>query len=108
MPAKTPPPVPPTIAHLRAMGLAGLSVTCGNADCQHSTDMRFDDLGLPDETPFPEIAKLRRFTCSACGSGRVHLMPDWRGHRAMAGGGRLRRYDDRRRRCQRERRDLTE
>jgi hypothetical protein len=61
------------------MGLTGLSVTCGGADCQHTTDLRFDDLKLPDETAFPNIKKLRRFTCSVCGSGRVTLMPDWSG-----------------------------
>ena len=86
MPAKTPPPIPPTIAHLRSMGLTGLSVTCGGADCQHSTDLRFDDLKLPDETAFPQIVKLRRFACKACGSGRVSLMPDLRGHRAKGSG----------------------
>jgi hypothetical protein len=74
MPAKTPPPTPPTIAHLRAMGLTGLSVTCGRADCHHAVDLRFDALGQADETLFAEIVQRRRFTCTRCGSGRVHLM----------------------------------
>jgi hypothetical protein len=47
---------------------------------------RFDDLKLPDETAFPNIKKLRRFTCSVCGSGRVSLMPDWRGQLAQGRG----------------------
>jgi hypothetical protein len=80
------PPIPPTISNLRAIGLTGLSVTCGGADCQHSIDMKFDDLKVPDETPFPQIVKLRGFTCSVCGSWRVTAMPDWRMHRAHGAG----------------------
>jgi hypothetical protein len=68
------------------MGLTGLTVTCSGAECQHSTDMRFDDLGLADDVAFPEIKKLKRFTCPVCGSGRVTAMPDWTGHRAKGTG----------------------
>jgi hypothetical protein len=80
------PPEPPTIGHLRSMGLIGLSVTCRGVDCQRATDLRFDAIKLPDETPFPDIKKLRRFTCSIWGSGQVTLMPDWRGQRAHGAG----------------------
>jgi len=30
---------------------------------------------------FPNIARVRRFVCSACGSRRFEVSPDWRGHR---------------------------
>ena len=76
------PPIPPTIGHLRSMGLTGLTVTCSGVECHHAVDMRFDDLGLAEEVEFPQIVTLKRFWCSRCGSDRVTLMPDWRGQRA--------------------------
>jgi hypothetical protein len=44
----------------------------------------FEAIKLAPETPFPNIAK--RFVCSACGSGRVDVSPDWRGHEAFGDG----------------------
>ena len=34
----------------------------------------------------PAIAKARRFVCAACGSRRVDVSPDWRGHSAAGMG----------------------
>ncbi len=39
-------------------------------------------IGLAPETPFPNISKLKRFVCSACGSRRDDVSPEWRGHKA--------------------------
>jgi hypothetical protein len=47
----------------------------------------FDAIGLPDETPFPDIGRARRFRCMACGSGDSVVVPDWRGYRAPGMGG---------------------
>jgi hypothetical protein len=62
--AKTPPA--PTIASLKAQGLTGVSPVCRG--CHHSAPVAFDVIGLPDETPFPEIGHARRFRCSTCGA----------------------------------------
>jgi C4-type Zn-finger protein len=80
-------PNPPTIAHLQSDGVAGAWVTCHNPVCLHSTPMSFNAIGLAPETPFPAIARMRRFVCAACGSRRVDVTPDWRG-RSAAGIGR--------------------
>jgi hypothetical protein len=67
------------------MGLEGAYVTCRG--CQQSKPVTFDLIGLPDETFFPDIAKLRRFKCEGCGSRVFVLTPDWRGMRAPGAGG---------------------
>jgi len=78
-------PNPPTIAKLRAMGVAGAYVTCRG--CQRSKPVAFDLLKLPPETFFPDIVKLRRFACRDCGSRIAVLTPDWRGMRTPGAGG---------------------
>jgi hypothetical protein len=80
----TEPPNPPTIAHLKAMGVEGVDVTC--RDCQRSKPLSFDVIVLPDETLFPDIVKLRRFMCEGCGSNRAVVTPDWRGMNAPGNG----------------------
>ncbi len=77
---------PPTIAHLRSHGLAGLFVTCANAACLHSAPLSFAALGLDDHVEFPSIARRRRFVCTQCGARTVNIMPDWRAHRAVGRG----------------------
>jgi hypothetical protein len=76
-------PVPPTITQLQSQGVAGAWVTCCNPNCLCSTPVTFEAIKLAPETPFPNIARLKRFVCSACGSGRVDVLPDWRGHEAF-------------------------
>jgi hypothetical protein len=78
------PPNPPTIADLKSMGVEGVDVTC--RDCQRSKSLPFDRIALPDETPFPDIAKLRRFRCDGCGSSKAFVTPDWRGMNAPGAG----------------------
>ncbi len=45
----------------------------------------FDAIGLPGNTPFPEIAIRRTWRCTRCGSNEVTVMPNWSDPR---GGGR--------------------
>jgi hypothetical protein len=75
---------PPTIAHLKAQGLTGVCPVC--RACQHSDAVAFDAIGLPEETLFPDIARTRRFRCSACGARDCAVVPDWRGYRASGMG----------------------
>src|SRR5208283_4918921 len=63
-------PNPPTIAHLQSDGVNGAWVTCRNPVCLRSTPVSFKAIGLAPETPFPAIARTRRFVCAACGSSR--------------------------------------
>jgi hypothetical protein len=76
---------PPTIAHLSASGVAGVFILC--LDCRRSTDLPFERLGLPDQTLFPDIVRLRRFRCEGCGGRRAAVTPDWRGYKASGMGG---------------------
>jgi hypothetical protein len=66
---------PPTIAHLKAQGLTSVCPVC--RACQHSGAVAFDALRLPDETPFPDIGRARRFRCSACGARDCAVAPNW-------------------------------
>jgi hypothetical protein len=56
------------------MGVEGIEVMC--RDCRRSAALSFDVITLPDETPFPEIVKLRRFRCEGCGSNKAVVTPD--------------------------------
>jgi hypothetical protein len=84
--AETPPIPPPTIGHMKMLGLAGVWVTCTRDRCHRDVALGFDQLGLPDDLPFPEIGARRRFVCSACGSKAVSVTPDWREYRARGMG----------------------
>jgi len=75
-----------TIAHLQSDGVAGAWVTCRNPVSLRSTPLSFKAIGLAPETPFPIIAGARRFVCAGCGSRRIDVSPDWRGHRAAGMG----------------------
>jgi hypothetical protein len=60
-PRRSPGP-PPAIASLRREGLRALLVRCLGSDCYRPlVGIEFDALGLPEETPFPEIKTLCRF-----------------------------------------------
>lgn len=81
------PPKPPTIANLKAQGVVGFSITCNYRPCFHSAVVSFDAAGVEDAEEFPAIPARRRFVCSKCGGRSVHIMPDWRTHRAHGVGG---------------------
>jgi hypothetical protein len=75
---------PPTIASLSASGVAGVHVLC--QDCRRSTALPFGRLGLPVQTLFPAIIRLRRFRCEGCGGNRAAVTPDWREYKAPGMG----------------------
>ncbi|MBG0796809.1 hypothetical protein IYX23_03740 [Methylocystis sp. L43] len=77
-------PAPPTIADLRAEGVAGAWVWCTGLRCTHHRKVAFDAMRTAPWTPFIALARSRRFVCSACGSRDVHLMPDWPRYRALS------------------------
>ena len=69
---------PPTIGFLRQEnGIRGVRVYCAGLNCGRMQAITFNELGLPDETPFPEIARRRRWFCVGCRSRQVTCMPDW-------------------------------
>ena len=68
------------IAGLQSQGVNGAWVTCHNPACLRSTPVSFT------ATPFPAVAKARRFVCATCGSRRVNMTLDWRMHRAPGTG----------------------
>lgn len=75
---------PPTIGALKTLGVTGVLPLC--RDCKHGGAVAFDALGLPDDTPFPQVLGLRRFRCQNCGSRDCHVTPDWRNYRASGMG----------------------
>ena len=74
---------PPTIAYLRTQGVVGARVSCRNADCGRAVTVPFDKIGLPEDTPFPQIARLRKWVCQQCKGRQVSVMPDWRNSQAV-------------------------
>lgn len=84
--AKREPIAAPTIGHLREQGLTATRVFCASIWCGHMVLVAFDDLGLSDRTPFPEIKMHRGWSCERCGGRKVSVMPDWRDpHQPQAG-----------------------
>lgn len=69
----THPGQPPMIAHLSAQGVTGALVSCSK--CQRSKALTWEQIGLPGQTEFPQIARLKQFTCSGCGSQDISIMP---------------------------------
>jgi hypothetical protein len=66
------------------MGVTGPVISCEG--CGRMNILTWDNLNLDDTTPFPDVARLKRFACSACGSKSVRVMPDWSGYRPQRGG----------------------
>ena len=64
------PAPPPTLGMLRAQGVTRFRVSCTEVNCGHGADLMLDTLGLSDDTPFPSIARWRRWKCSHCGSAK--------------------------------------
>lgn len=74
----------PTIADLRARGHTGARIVC--LACHDSQIVAWDDIGLSDATPVPDIALHRGFACRACGSRDVAAAPIWSGKPSDAPG----------------------
>ena len=74
---------PPTIAYLRSQGVSGARVSCRNAECGSSVTVPFDKIALPEDTPFPQIARVRKWVCAKCKGRQVSVMPDWRDPRTV-------------------------
>lgn len=75
---------PPTILDLKTMGVTGAVVSC--TGCGRMNVIAWDGLRLADDTPFPDVSRLKRFACAGCGSKSVGVMPDWAGYRPQGGG----------------------
>ena len=78
----------PTIGHNRPMGLVALQAECllYCGGCGHSGRVRYDDLGLADDTVFLEIPWLVRLVCSRCGIRSFEISPDWTDFAAYGNG----------------------
>ena len=74
---------PPDIAYLRRQGVVGARISCKGEHCGRTVTVPFDKIGLPEDTPFPQIARLRKWVCQKCGSREVSVMPDWRDPRTV-------------------------
>jgi hypothetical protein len=68
----------PSIFDLKTMGVTGAVVSCSG--CGWINIVAWDGLRLANKTPFPDVARLKRFACSACGSKSVGVMPDCAPH----------------------------
>ncbi len=75
---KPSPVAPPTIGFLKGQGITATRVFCASIYCGRMVVVDFDDLGLPNHTPFSEIRNRRRWTCQRCGNREVSVMPNWR------------------------------
>lgn len=75
--------LPPSIADLKSDGVNGAVVSCTN--CHRATVVSWADMRLDDFTQFPDVARLKRFGCSNCGSKAVTIMPDWLGLKPHGG-----------------------
>jgi len=64
-------PALPTIAFLRAEGVRGVRVSCVDRECKHFSVVSFDALAVLGETRFPDLVRVRRFTCTAFGGSKV-------------------------------------
>ncbi len=76
--SKREPIAPPTIGYLKEQGVVSARVFCASIFCGHMVVVGFDDIGLPDDTPFPAIQNRRQWTCQRCRGREVSVMPHWR------------------------------
>jgi hypothetical protein len=72
----------PTIADTKRLGMTSFRVECSTRYCHHEKLVEFDALGLPEETVFLDIPKLRRFICEKCGGREATVGADWNGYYA--------------------------
>lgn len=68
----------PTIGDSKRLGMTGLRVYCSGLYCHLQRRVEFEALGLPDDTLFRDIPKLRQFVCPRCGGLRVTVGEDWK------------------------------
>jgi hypothetical protein len=78
---------PPTIGHLKRMGVTGAVITCTFPPCRRTSDIRFDSLPFRDETPFPQILATGQLRCLRCGRLATSCMPDWRDYKPRGSSG---------------------
>jgi hypothetical protein len=65
---------PVTIEFLRVVnGVEAARLSCG--DCKAAHVVTWDELGLPDDTPFPPPEEL--WKCGRCGGTHVSATPEW-------------------------------
>lgn len=76
----------PTVADDLAMGITRCAATCDRPGCHHSAVIHYADFDLPLETIIVDIAKVRRFVCSRCGSRKVTIGGDWSQYWPHGGG----------------------
>jgi hypothetical protein len=76
---------PPDIADFKGHGPRGILITSTN--CSRISAMAWEKLALPDNTPFTDIDRLKRFACSTCGSKAITIMPDRAAYKPQGGGG---------------------
>jgi hypothetical protein len=67
---------------MQNQGVRAVRVFCIDRQCGHGGVVSFDALGVADDVRFPDLVRVRRFTCTACGGSKVSLMPDWPPYRA--------------------------
>jgi hypothetical protein len=72
---------PPTIADCKAEGCIGFHVCCNGTlpsgrRCGNWKVILWEDVNLPPELPFPQIAHSIRARCTKCGCQRFHIVPD--------------------------------
>ena len=67
----------PTIASSRRQGITHVFVECETMGCGNRRRLPFEDLGLPEETVFIEIARKRRFACHRCRRANATVRADW-------------------------------
>jgi hypothetical protein len=67
----------PTIADNKRLGMTGFRVECATLYCHHTKRVEFDALGLPDDTVFLDIPKLRRFVWEEGGGREATARADW-------------------------------
>ena len=76
--AETAPVAPPASGFFNSQGVTATRVFCASIYCGWVVVVDFDDLGLPNDTPFPEITRSRTWKCQRCRCTESTAMPDWR------------------------------
>ena len=85
MSPKPEPLPPPTIGYLRDVNrIEAVLLSCNL--CAAGQPMPWAALGLPDNTPFPAVAKSRVWQCMRCEGTDIGAQPDWRTQRPASPG----------------------
>lgn len=75
------PAPPPSVAQVQAEGCIGFHIHCnagpiGVGRCGHWRLIRWEDIDLPPDLPFPAIRTWIRARCTKCGSRSFSIVPD--------------------------------